>query len=86
MSGRKTDKLYGRIAAVAAIRAGLANVLVINALDRVTDGHVVARTGGTTTTEVARQLVRRAELSVVTNALNIASELAIRPNLKLVVT
>jgi DNA invertase Pin-like site-specific DNA recombinase len=34
MSGRKTDKLYGRIAAVAAIRAGLANVLVINALDR----------------------------------------------------
>ncbi|MCK8646893.1 recombinase family protein [Mycobacterium colombiense] len=35
MSGRKTDKLYGRIAAVAAIRAGLANVLVINALDRV---------------------------------------------------
>jgi hypothetical protein len=34
MSGRKTDKLYGRLAAVAAIRAGLANVLVINALDR----------------------------------------------------
>jgi DNA invertase Pin-like site-specific DNA recombinase len=35
MSARKTDKLYGRIAAVAAIRAGLANVLMINALDRV---------------------------------------------------
>lgn len=34
MSGKKTDKLYGRIAAIAAIRAGLANVLVINALDR----------------------------------------------------
>src|ERR1700694_2074879 len=34
MSGRKTDKLYGRLAAVAAIRAGLANVLVINAVDR----------------------------------------------------
>jgi DNA invertase Pin-like site-specific DNA recombinase len=34
MSGRKTDKLYGRAAAVAAIRAGLANVLLINALDR----------------------------------------------------
>jgi DeoR family transcriptional regulator of aga operon len=56
------------------------------ALDRVADGDVVALTGGTTTTEVARRLVRRAELSVVTNALNIASELAIRPNLKLVLT
>lgn len=34
MSGKKTDKLYGRIAAVSAIQAGIANVLVINALDR----------------------------------------------------
>ena len=34
MSGRKTDKLYGRMAAVAAIRSGLANVLIVNALDR----------------------------------------------------
>jgi DeoR family transcriptional regulator of aga operon len=56
------------------------------ALDRVADGDVVALTGGTTTTEVARQLVRRAEISVVTNALNIAAELAVRPNVKLVVT
>jgi DeoR family transcriptional regulator of aga operon len=56
------------------------------ALDRVADGDVVALTGGTTTTEVARQLVRRAEISVVTNALNIAGELAVRPNVKLVVT
>ena len=47
---------------------------------------MVALTGGTTTTEVARQLVRRAELSVVTNALNIAGELAVRPDVKLVVT
>jgi DeoR family transcriptional regulator of aga operon len=56
------------------------------ALERVVDGDVVALTGGTTTTEVARQLVRRAELSIVTNALNIAGELAVRPNVKLVVT
>jgi DeoR family transcriptional regulator, aga operon transcriptional repressor len=56
------------------------------ALGRVADGDVVALTGGTTTTEVARQLVRRAEISVVTNALNIAGELAVRPNVKLVVT
>lgn len=34
MSGSKTDKLYGRMAAVAAIRSGLANVLIVNALDR----------------------------------------------------
>jgi DNA invertase Pin-like site-specific DNA recombinase len=34
MSGKKTDKLYGRIAAVLAIQAGVAKVLVINALDR----------------------------------------------------
>lgn len=34
MSGRKTDKLYARIAAVGAIQAGIANVLVVNTLDR----------------------------------------------------
>ena len=46
----------------------------------------VGLTGGTTCTEVARELVDRERLTVVTNALNIASELAVRPNLKLVVT
>jgi len=52
------------------------------------DEHVltVGLTGGTTTTEVARQLVDRQGLTFVTNALNIAAELAVRPNLKLVVT
>ncbi len=34
MSGKKASKLYGRAAAVAAIRAGIANVLLVNALDR----------------------------------------------------
>jgi DeoR family transcriptional regulator of aga operon len=53
---------------------------------RVTDGMAVGLTGGTTCTEVARQLVDRQRLTVVTNALNIASELAVRPNLRLVVT
>ena len=42
--------------------------------------------GGTTTTEVARVLSDRQRLTVVTNSLSIASELAVRPNLKLVVT
>jgi DNA invertase Pin-like site-specific DNA recombinase len=34
MSGKKTDKLFGRIAAITAIRTGMANVLVVNTLDR----------------------------------------------------
>src|SRR5437762_2056441 len=56
------------------------------AASRVSDGEAIGLTGGTTTTEVARVLVERQRLTVVTNALNIASELAVRPNLKLVVT
>ena len=50
------------------------------------DVNVVGFTGGTTTTEVARALADRAGLTIVTNALNIASELALRRNLKLFVT
>jgi DeoR family transcriptional regulator of aga operon len=55
------------------------------AAERVPDGAAVGMTGGTTTTEVARALSDR-RLTVVTNSLSIASELAVRPNLKLVVT
>jgi DeoR family transcriptional regulator, aga operon transcriptional repressor len=55
------------------------------AAGRLDDARVVGLTGGTTTTEVARRIAGR-ELTVVTNALNIAAELAVRPNLKLVVT
>jgi DeoR family transcriptional regulator of aga operon len=47
----------------------------------IADGMAVGLTGGTTCTEVARELVDRERLTVVTNA-----ELAVRPNLKLVVT
>lgn len=47
---------------------------------------VLGLTGGTTTSEVARLLTERTNLTVVTNALNIAAELALRPRLKLVVT
>jgi DeoR family transcriptional regulator of aga operon len=45
----------------------------------------VGLNGGTTTTEVARALAARSGLRVVTNALNIASELAVRSNIDLVV-
>ena len=34
MTSRRTDKMYGRAAAVAAINAGIADVLVLTALDR----------------------------------------------------
>ncbi|KAA2251379.1 DeoR/GlpR transcriptional regulator [Solihabitans fulvus] len=58
-------------------------------------GSVVGLNGGTTATEVARALATRVDLNhiegetaitVVTNALNIANELAVRPQVKLVVT
>ncbi len=60
----------------------------------VAPGMVVALNGGTTTTEVARALAERADLStpdgaaltVVTNALNIANELLVRSRMKIVVT
>jgi DeoR family transcriptional regulator, aga operon transcriptional repressor len=46
----------------------------------------VGLTGGTTACEVARLLAERFDLTVVTNALNIAVELALRPRVKLVMT
>jgi DeoR family transcriptional regulator, aga operon transcriptional repressor len=58
-------------------------------------GQVVGLNGGTTTTEVARALATRPELShagagsvvtVVTNALNIGTELAVRQHIKIVTT
>jgi DeoR family transcriptional regulator of aga operon len=56
------------------------------ALAQVRDGMSIALTGGTTTTEVARAIVRRDDLTVVTNAINIAAELAVRSNIRLIVT
>jgi DeoR family transcriptional regulator, aga operon transcriptional repressor len=56
------------------------------AAELVPAGGVVGITGGTTTTEAARVLASRPDLTVVTNALNIAAELAVRPNLSLIVT
>lgn len=59
--------------------------IAVAAAQLVADGMTVGLTGGTTTTEVARSLVERSGLTVVTNALNLASELAVRSNLKLLV-
>ena len=56
------------------------------AVQRLPSGpHVVGLTGGTTTSEVARQLADRTELTIVTNALNIAMDLVLRPRVKLIV-
>lgn len=52
----------------------------------VRDGATIALTGGTTTTEVGRMLAHRDDLTVVTNAINIASELAVRRNIRLIVS
>jgi DeoR family transcriptional regulator, aga operon transcriptional repressor len=52
----------------------------------VSEGMAIGLTGGTTATEVARALADHQGLTIVTNALNIASELAVRPNIKLIVT
>lgn len=60
---------------IAAYAAGL-----------VAEGAVVGVTGGTTTMEVARAIAGREELTVVTNALDIGAELALRRNVRLVVT
>jgi DeoR family transcriptional regulator of aga operon len=60
--------------------------IAVEAASRVGEGMAIGLTGGTTTTEVARAVVEVERLTVVTNALNIAGELAIRRNLKLVVT
>src|SRR5262245_59722850 len=60
--------------------------IAAEAATRVADGAIVGLTGGTTTTEVSRAIVDRRGMTVVTNALNIAGELAIRADVKLVVT
>jgi DeoR family transcriptional regulator, aga operon transcriptional repressor len=69
---------------IAAVAAGLVKY-----------GQIAGLNGGTTTTEVARALATRADLNsgapsaavtIVTNALNIATELAVRQHIKIVVT
>ena len=80
----KSARKVGEKQRVGAAAAGL-----------VTPGMVVGMNGGTTTTEVARSLASRPDLmqntdgsalTIVTNALNIANELIVRPHVKIVVT
>jgi DeoR family transcriptional regulator of aga operon len=55
------------------------------AAELITDGAVVGMTGGTTALELARALGDRRGITVVTNAINIASELVGHAGLRLVV-
>ena len=48
--------------------------------------YAVAITGGTTTAEIAKALSRRTQLTIITNALTIALELAARPTTKVILT
>jgi DeoR family transcriptional regulator of aga operon len=70
------------------VRIGLAAARLIP------DGAVVALSGGTTTTQVARALAgdelegsdQPKQVTIVTNAINIASEMTVRRRIKLIVT
>jgi DeoR family transcriptional regulator of aga operon len=59
------------------------------AVDRITPGSIIGLSGGTTTFMVADALSQRddllADLTIVTNAVDIANKLAIHPNLKVIV-
>jgi DeoR family transcriptional regulator, aga operon transcriptional repressor len=59
--------------------------IAVAAAERTANAQTVGLTGGTTTTEVARRL-RDRDLTVVTNAVNIASELVVSESIRLVVT
>lgn len=48
--------------------------------------HAIALSGGTTTAEVAKALVYRNEYTIITNSLTTATEIAARPNLKVMMT
>lgn len=80
-SGSRQSQEKQRIGAKAASMVALGDVIGLN--------------GGTTTTEVARELGLREDLRteatdeqvvVLTNAVNIANELAVRPHLRVVLT
>lgn len=75
----------------SARHTGSKRAIAAAVADLVPHGSVVALNGGTTTTEVARMLATRADnprqrLTVVTNAINIAYELSLRAEVKVVMT
>ncbi|HJB09302.1 MAG TPA: DeoR/GlpR family DNA-binding transcription regulator [Candidatus Brachybacterium merdavium] len=77
----------------AARNAGQKEAIAAAAVDLVRPGSVIGLNGGTTTTALAHELASRQDFRdceratvLVTNAVNIAQELAVRRHLQLVVT
>jgi DeoR family transcriptional regulator of aga operon len=61
--------------------------IALRAAEHIPPGpYAVALSGGTTAAEVARALSRRPQLTIVTNALPVAMELAARPTAKVILT
>jgi DeoR family transcriptional regulator, aga operon transcriptional repressor len=61
--------------------------IAIRAAELIPTGpYAVALSGGTTTAEIAKALARRPQLTIITNALTIALELAARPTAKVILT
>ena len=56
------------------------------ATEFINDGDCIILDSGTTTTEIARQLVQRQNLTVITNALNIAWLLGAEPGINVIMT
>ena len=55
------------------------------AAEHIEDGDVAIISGGTTTAQMIPHLAQRQELTIITNALNIASLLASYPNISVIV-
>lgn len=58
----------------------------VAAAELISDGEIIAFGAGTTTTQVARSIRHRRNLTILTNAINIAMELSHRDDLKVFVT
>lgn len=58
------------------LRTAQKREIAIAAAELVKDGQVVMLSAGTTTTYIARELLKKKELTVITTAINIAAELA----------
>jgi DeoR/GlpR family transcriptional regulator of sugar metabolism len=62
------------------------NAVARKAIEYINDGDTIILDSGSTTTEIAKQLKGYKNLTVITNALNIAFELGADPEINLVVT
>ncbi|MFC2136973.1 DeoR/GlpR family DNA-binding transcription regulator [Bacteroidota bacterium] len=65
---------------------GLKTKIGLKAAEYIKDGDCIILDSGTTTTEIARQLTQRQNLTVITNALNIAWLLGAEPGINVIMT